>query len=300
MTAALLIGLCFGAGLLLLVSGLRPAPVPLGQLLGELERPRPPMALPQEPSGAPPRLFVRLFGPALASTTTGRRIVARAAADLRITGTAPAEHLAQRMTLAITAIVWAPLCTTLMWAGGVSLPIVAPLWISLLLAPAAFLYPTLSLRSEAAAARRTFRHALSAFLDVVAVSLAGGRGVESSLHDGVEAGQGWPFVELRRCLLEARLRGEPPWSGLARLGQEYEIPELGELAASATLAGSEGARVRASLAAKAKAMRQRSLTDVEAAAQAASERMSLPVVLLMLGFVVFLGFPALNQVIAGL
>jgi hypothetical protein len=47
-------------------------------------------------------------------------------------------------------------------------------------------------------------------------------------------------------------------------------------------------------------MRQRSLADVEAAAQSASERMSLPVVLLMLGFIAFLGFPALQQVLQGL
>lgn len=300
MTAALLIGLSFGAGLLLLASGLRPAPVPLGQLLGELDTPRAAFAPSVEPLTERASLFVRLFGQALTSTTAGRRIADRSASDLRITRTSPAEHLAQRMTLAVTAVLWAPLCSTLMWAGGVSLPVVAPLWLSFLLAPAGFLYPTLSLRSQAAAARRTFRHALSSFLDIVAVSLAGGRGVESALHDGAHAGQGWPFAEIRRCLLEARLQGEPPWTGLGRLGQELDIPELGELAASATLAGSEGARVRGSLAAKAKAMRQRSLTDVEAAAQAASERMSLPVVLLMVGFVVFLGFPALEQVMAGL
>jgi Flp pilus assembly protein TadB len=299
-TAALLVGLCFGTGLLLVVTGLRPAPLPLPQLLSELD------GLPTtsvfQPIAASERrsLFVRLFGEPLSASPAGRRIADRAASDLRITGTTTAEHLSQRMALAVTAIVWAPLCSTIMWAGGVSLPVVAPLWFSFLLAPAGFLYPTLSLRSKAASARRTFRHALSAFLDIVAVSLAGGRGVESALHDGAEAGQGWPFAELRRCLLEARLMGEPPWAGLARLGRELGIPELGELAASATLAGSEGARVRASLAAKAKAMRQRSLTDVEAAAQAASERMSLPVVLLMLGFIVFLGFPALEQVLAGL
>ena len=78
------------------------------------------------------------------------------------------------------------------------------------------------------------------------------------------------------------------------------VPELGELAASAALAGNEGARVRSSLAAKAKAIRVRGLAEVEAAAQSATERMTLPVVLLMVGFIVFLGYPAIDKVINGI
>jgi tight adherence protein C len=67
-----------------------------------------------------------------------------------------------------------------------------------------------------------------------------------------------------------------------------------------SLAGSEGARVRVSLEAKAVAMRRRQLTDAEAAAQAATERMALPVIVQFLGFLVFIGTPALAHVLAGL
>ena len=70
----------------------------------------------------------------------------------------------------------------------------------LVLAPLGFVYPGLALRSEAADRRRAFRHALGAFLDVVAVSLASGRGVDTALRDGVHAGSGWPFVEIERAL----------------------------------------------------------------------------------------------------
>ena len=76
--------------------------------------------------------------------------------------------------------------------------------------------------------------------------------------------------------------------------------QLSELAASVSLAGTEGARVRASLAAKAAALRTRELTDAEGDAQAATERMSLPVVMLFIGFLVFIGYPALASVLAGL
>jgi tight adherence protein C len=168
------------------------------------------------------------------------------------------------------------------------------------LAPANFFLPAIELRARAARRRRSFRHALSSFLDLVSVALAGGKGVEGALTDAAATGDGWPFRELRAALSDARLRGEAPWDGLARLGADLDVPELGELAASAALAGAEGARVKASVAAKAKALRIRVLADVETAAQSASERMSLPIVLLLVGFVLFLGFPAVTQVLQGL
>lgn len=299
MTAAVLVGLGFGAGLLLVISSVRPTPVPLGRALADLDR-RPPASSPHDHTVEAVPLATRLLGQPLLRTDPGRRVTDRVADDLRLLGITPAEHLVQCALCALIGLAWAPALTALMASSGASVPITLPLWCSVALAPAGFLYPSLSLRARAAARRRTFRHALSAFLDIVAVSLAGGRGVESALHDAAEAGQGWPFVEIRRALMQARLFGVAPWDGLGRLGAELGIAELSELAASAALAGSEGARVRASLTAKAKAMRQRSLTDVEGAAQAANERMSLPVMLLMLGFVALLGFPAFMQVIQGL
>ena len=47
------------------------------------------------------------------------------------------------------------------------------------------------------------------------------------------SGQGWAFAEIRAALLEARLLGETPWAGLARLGELIGVAELCELAASA-------------------------------------------------------------------
>jgi Flp pilus assembly protein TadB len=296
-TAALLLGVGIAAGLWFLVTGLAPAPVPLDRALAEIHRRRPSLA---PIDTAKPSMLARLLGAPLADSDFGRKLTYNVAADLRITSMSPAEHLASRVALGLTGLLWAPLTATIMAAGGVHIGAVFPLWISLALAPVGFLYPSLALRSKAIEQRRNFRHAFSAFLDVVSVSLAGGRGVESAIHAGAESGHGWAFTELRRALLEARLRGETPWTGLGRLGEELAVPELGELAASAALAGAEGARVRASLAAKARTLRLRGLAEIESAAQSASERMSLPVVGLMLGFIVFLACPAINQVLTGL
>ena len=132
------------------------------------------------------------------------------------------------------------------------------------------------------------------------VALAGGGGVETALADAASVGSGWAFAYLRRALDQARLARQTPWAALGRLGQELGVGELSELAASVALAGTEGAKVRASLAAKAASLRTHELAEAETADQAATERMSLPVVLLFAGFLLFLGFPAVEKVLTGL
>ena len=117
---------------------------------------------------------------------------------------------------------------------------------------------------------------------------------------GLLPGHGWAFDELRHSLDAARLARDTPWSALERLGNELGVAELGELAASVGLAGAEGAKVRASLGAKAASLRSHQLAEAETTAQTATEKMSLPVVLLFAGFLCFIGYPAIERVLAGL
>jgi tight adherence protein C len=91
-----------------------------------------------------------------------------------------------------------------------------------------------------------------------------------------------------------------PWGPLGRLGEAFGIEELCELAATVALAGTEGSKVRATLAAKAKSIRTHALAEAQANAEAMSERMSLPVVALFGGFLLFIGYPALAHVLAGI
>ena len=299
MTAVLLLGAGFGFGVILVLSGLVPARPPLALALERLHRPGMP-TLDTLPSGPRPTVVHQLLGRSWASTSAARRILRGAAADLRIVGMSGEEHLAHRLSVAAIAVLWAPACLALTGIAGARVPVSLTMWTSVALAPAGFFIPAVELRARAARQRRSFRHALSSFLDVVSIALAGGKGVEGALNVAAGTGDGFAFRELRAALADARLQGEPPWAGLARLGIELGVPELGELAASAALAGAEGARVKASVAAKAKGLRARVLADVETAAESASERMSLPIVLLLVGFVLFLGYPAVTQVLHGL
>ena len=156
------------------------------------------------------------------------------------------------------------------------------------------------MRSDAAKHRAGFRHALGSFLNLTVTALAGGAGVDQALDDAASVGRGPAYAELRYALAEARDAGVAVWDTLARLGQRVGVEELRQLAATVGLAGTEGAKVRASLRSRAEALRTKQLTDAEADAAAATERMSLPVVALMAGFLVFLGFPAVAAVLSGL
>ena len=297
MTLLILAAVGLSIGVLLIGTAVWPPPVPLDVALARLHEPRP-----THYSGVMVSRgrAASLVGAPLARTGFGRALTRRLTVELRVAGVAAETLLSRQVLAALVCSLIVPAAMAVMALGGVRVSLMFPLWISVALAAGGFLLPVTEVRVQAAERRRSFRHALGCFLDLVAVRLAGGAGVESALSDSASAGQGWAFMELRQALAESRLMGEPPWAGLDRLGVQLDITELRELAASAALAGDEGARVRASIGAKAKALRVRGLTDAEGAAQAASERMSLPIVLLLVGFIVFLGYPAINQVLYGL
>jgi len=155
--------------------------------------------------------------------------------------------------------------------------------------------PQRHLAEKAVLAVLGFRHALTAYLDLVVISLSGGSGVEAALAEAARTGQGWSFSAIRRALAAARLSRTAPWTTLRQLGDELDVPALQEIAATMALAGSEGAKVRASLASKAQGLRDQALADADAASQQATERMSLPVICMFAGFMLFIAYPAMSH-----
>ncbi len=294
MIAMLLLGAGFGLGLLALLRGLFP---PRPSLAAELaSSPEPP------PAEAGSGRLSGLVGAPLSRLAAGFGFsLPRIRRDLAVTGVPLERHMAEKVTLALFGLLLAPGAAAALAVVGVRLPLAIPLWAAVGLGIGGFILPDLGLLADAAALRREYRRTLSLILDLTVISLAGGAGVEGALTDAAaNAGQGIPATRLQRALEEARLRREPPWTALGRLGEELAVPELVELSASLGVAGTEGARVRPSLATKAASLRVHELTATEASAQAATERMSLPVVLLFAAFLVFIGFPAIARVLDGL
>jgi Flp pilus assembly protein TadB len=221
-------------------------------------------------------------------------------ADLRLVGIPLEQHLAQKVLLAFLGLALPALVATTWTVAGPGVSLTFPLAGSLVLGVVFFFAPDLNVRAEAGERRNAFRHALSSFLDLVVISLAGGAGVESALRDAANIGRGWAYAQLRNALEVTTLTGETPWAALARLGNEVAVMELVELSSSVSLAGTEGARVRDSLAVKATSLRDHALSEAEAEAQSTTEKMALPVVLLFLGFLILVGYPAVDAVITGL
>ncbi|MDN5751210.1 MAG: secretion system protein, partial [Pseudonocardia sp.] len=274
----------------------RPPHPTLGQMLARtLDAPAPP-----EDIGSPRGRSARLVAPLVAVQRRAGRPGHRVVADLRVTGTPVAEHLARKALLALAGFVAPTIAQLLLAVAGLPFGIGLPLLGGVVLAVVGFVWPDLRARGRAAEMRAEFRHALSAYLDLVWITLAGGAGVDSALTGSVTIGQGWALDRLAGALSTAHLTRVSAWTALRGLGEEIGVDELAELAGSVSLAGTVGAGVRASLAARAGSLRAHQITDAEAAAQSATERMSLPVMLLFLGFLTFITYPAISQILDGL
>jgi tight adherence protein C len=220
--------------------------------------------------------------------------------DLRLVGRSLDQHLAQKVVLAFFGLALPAVVAAVWTVGGFNVPLTFPTGVGLVLGVFFFFAPDISLRSETQERRKAFKQALGSFLDLVVISLAGGSGVESALRDAAGVGRGWAFAQLRNALQVTALTGETPWAALARLGDEVGVTELVELSATVSLAGTEGARVRDSLAVKAASLRDHALAEAEAEAQSTTEKMALPVVLLFLGFLILIGYPAVDAVVNNL
>ncbi len=218
-------------------------------------------------------------------------------ADLAILGRDYETYLASKVLTPIVALAFTPVFVVLvMFAGGISLTI--PLWAGLAFAAAAFFFPDLQLRQAAAEAREDFRHVVGAFLDLVAMNLAGGRGVPEALMTASQVGSGWPMLRIREALANARIAGMTPWQALGVLGEEINVAELADLASALALVADDGAKVRQSLSARAGSMRSREISTIEGRAGQNSQTMLIAQLSFCLGFLVFLIYPSAMQVIS--
>jgi Flp pilus assembly protein TadB len=212
--------------------------------------------------------------------------------DLAVMNRPMTTHLGTKALLGLAAFIWFPAVVFLLGFGnGAGMPIVFALIAGLF----GFFLPDLALHREAEARRRDFRHVTGAFLDLVAMNLAGGRGLPEALMAASSFGDHWAMVRMRQALSNARIMGWTPWVGIARLGRDLGVDELRDLASALALAGDEGARIRLSLMARAESMRRKEMVDIEGAAGESSQSMLMAQLLMCVAFLVFLAYPAVSQ-----
>lgn len=284
-TSVIVLGAVAGLGLLLIVYSLAPARPSLAEAMADLRRPPTP---PQAPGTTRQRL---LSAPLRALGLPRPRTIA----DLAVLDRPVATHLADQMLAVLAGLVLPPLAVTVLTTGTMFGP-ATPLWVSLAGGAGGWALAESTVHAEAQRRRAELRHALSAVLDLVVISLAGGAGLEQALDDACADTSGWAAARLNHAVGTARLLRVPPWRTLGRLGEDVGVVELEELAATMSLAGAEGARIRASLTARAATLRAHQGAALEAQANAATERMGLPVMLLALAYMTFLMYPAIAAI----
>jgi len=218
-------------------------------------------------------------------------------ANLRLVGRSLENYLATKVMLGVFGLLFAPILVVLVSATGAHVSFVIPVWVGVAFGALFFFLPDLELRSKVEKMRRDFRHAIGSFLDLVAMNLAGGRGVPEALMAASEIGGGWAFWRIREALLNARISGQTPWQALGVLGEEVRVEELKDLASALSLVADDGAKVRESLATRAISLRRRELADLQGQAGERSQSMLVAQMLLCAAFLVFLMYPAISALV---
>jgi Flp pilus assembly protein TadB len=213
-------------------------------------------------------------------------------ADLALLERSWQQFLVTKLGLAATGFVFGPLLFALLWFAGLHLTPIIPIWLALTFGGLCFILPDVEVRRDASAKREDFRRVIAAYLDLVSMNLAGGRGLPEALMTAAEVSDGWALRRVRDCLTDARLSGVPQWSALGELGTDIGIKELTDLGAALNLVADDGAKVRASLASRAETMRRREISEMEGRAGARSQSMLVAQMLLAAGFLVFIVYPA--------
>lgn len=306
MTPGLLLGCGLGVAVCLLLFAVAPPPPGLGVRVQRWERQR--RRLDDRPADAPghhPTPEGRA-GVAQTRLRLGRWLVvrldergigmAKVRADLELLDSTLESHLVRKCAYGLGGLLLPSVFSAVLLVGGVRPPWSIPLGGGLLLAAAFFVLPDISVAQAADQRRHELRRALSCYLDLVSMSLAGGRGIPEALPAVARIGSGWAFGLLRDTIDHARYIGVTPWAALADLGRRTGMQELQDLGGALLLVADDGAKVRSSLTARASSQRRRQLAEAEGAAARADQSIQLAQVVLAVGFFLFLGYPAVVAV----
>ena len=225
-------------------------------------------------------------------TTTWTRTWAR---PLRLVGRNVEVHVGYLVLVSLAALGIPALVLGALQAGGVvSISFWVPAACSLVGAMAAPMLVHSTTMAASADVAVDLRHQLGAYLDMVAMLLAGNTGYEGALDQAARAGDGLLFRELRRRMREAATTGQSLVRALEQVADDFGIVELEQVAATATLSAAEGAPVARSLTAKCSTLRSTLAAEQEADARVRNDKVTPPLVAMALLFMALIIYPALN------
>ena len=219
--------------------------------------------------------------------------------NLALTGRDLDEVMGRKVLAGVAGLLLSLLAMTLLQVTlGLPVPLGAPLPLALGTAAGLFFLPDLEVARQASVRREDFRRALGAYLDLVALEMAGSASAEAALVSAAKVGAGWPMALLRDTLYRASRSGRDQWTALTELGERIGVAELRDLGALVRLVKHDGARVRLTLSARAATMRRRELADAEGKAAERDVSMRLAQLVVGAGFLVFMTYPAVVNVLS--
>jgi hypothetical protein len=218
--------------------------------------------------------------------------------ELALIGWTPEGFVVRKLGMALFGAVFVPLLTAVLSLAGTRLPVAVPALASLLLAVGLFLVVDLIVRDQAKEARRQMRRALCSYLELISLRRDASEGPTVALERAAALSTGWVFRRIHDALVTARLSGRPPWDGLRRLAEETRVGELADVADIAVTAAEQGASIAPTLRARAQSLRVQLLAEEEALANTASEKLTAPVALLSIAFLLLFLYPALSRLMA--
>ncbi|WP_243640131.1 type II secretion system F family protein [Streptacidiphilus pinicola] len=291
----LIAGAAVGGGVTMLVAGLSRGRGDLADVIARMDANRIDLLAPQEQAEQPNDWRERLGGWALSRISDN--LVRLPRKELAILRESPALQLGKKIGVALYGLLLPALGTAVAIAGGAQIPFAIPGVVSLVFAVVGWFIVDVNARQRAAEARTEFRIAIASYLDLVSLERAADAGPSEALKRAAQVGDGWVFERIRDALLRAELAGIAPWEGLRQLSQEIDVPELGAPADIIAIAGEEGASVYSTLQAQARSLRGVLLTDQQAHANTASEKMVVPVAALVIIMTLYIALPAMVRVI---
>lgn len=271
-------GLLAGVGVVLIASGVFVRPVPLSVLADEERR------------------VARVVAATPVEVLAGSAVT-RHAQDLAVAEMSLAKFVSDRIVNAITFAFLPLLAFMMSVAGVIGFSPLLMLLVTVVAGAAGWAYTVPSLKRTAERARADFEVSLATYFELVSLAFAGGKGPMDALREPASVGTGPAFRQLRGAMNASAEHREAPWTTLMNLGNRLGVQSLIDLGASITLA-SDGAPVVDSLRAKAETMRDHAMSATEARAEARSETLSFPIVLMFAGFIILFGYPALAGLVS--
>ena len=288
-------GMITAAGLVLAVAAVRPGAPKLSLVLAQLNHEAPVEAAvfgTEGPTSASVPWWRALLP--VRVMALAQRYLGAASQDLNILGISGAELAGRKAALALGGLLVPPVLFAVLLVAGVDLPALLPAVLSVGLCALGWVIPSRQVGERAALAREEFLAALTAFLALVGLERQARGSPTEALEEASRISGAWPFVMIHTELLRAELAGQPPWDGLRDLGRRVGVEQLTNLA-DIVAAAADGAAVFETLLAEARNLRNAELSDQQAEAGVAGERLTLPAIVLAFGFIMLVLYPALTR-----